>query len=163
MCYCLPPHYHPQCNKQMVSRRARGSMCVCVHIGKMKVILCHLIAAVGSNTNIFKAGNSKYNAEIQRGSLDEYRMLLKGISSVHILAAYKSFEWKFVCSILLQRTLTFSSGRLEILDTHLQTTLIQLHSKLTWSNRLKLRSCSLKIYLNDNMTLDLYKHFVPEH
>ena len=51
-------------------------------------------------------------------SLNECRMLLKSISSVHVPAAYKAFQCNFVRSILLSGILTFSSRCQRALDTH---------------------------------------------
>lgn len=61
-----------------------------------------------------------WSAKVACWTPDEYRTLLKGISSVHVPAAYRSFRWKLVCTIQLQGALTFSSACQKIFGALLQ-------------------------------------------
>lgn len=69
------------------------------------------------------------SAEVACWTPEEYRTLLKGISSVHVPAAYRSFRWKLVCTIQLQGALTFSSACQKIFGA-----LLQVSSNLTESH-----------------------------
>lgn len=99
-------------NKQMGSSCVRTTcVCVCAHWENES----HFVMAnrgCGQQYKHFKQAIHSAMVECRNtdGSLDEYRMLLKGISSIHIPAAYKWLLRRFVRSILREGTLTFRSG-----------------------------------------------------